>query len=223
MSSSPLSSPPADSSFTALDEEQLEHHLNRAYYRDFELTEAVRPAPSLAVFPREGYRFDQYIDKRTGVSIPVLMAAATRRKLLPLFQDLLTPVGEMVDVVLETSHERQDGLFLVGGHQDLYREGIDLPVLKSILGEYDDLLLDDGCTGVCVLNPQTPVEVQFDEHKLLIVYGHELGVFEEACKAHGLKRDDSMKFITEAEHCHASSEEFQAQFRELVRRICSEY
>ena len=51
-------------------------------------------------------------------------------------------------MVLETSHNREGR-----GHVDLYREHIDLPVLKSILCDYEDLLLNDGCTGIAVLNP----------------------------------------------------------------------
>ena len=73
-----------------------------------------------------------------------------------------------VDVVLETSHERR------GSHQDMYREDIDMPVLKSTLYDFEDLLLGDGCTGMAVLNPDIPMEVQRDEHKLLIMYGQEL-------------------------------------------------
>ena len=57
-------------------------------------------------------------------------------------------------------------------------ENIDLPVLKSILWEYEDLLINDGCTGLAVLNPGLPQEVQFDEHKLLIVYGEDLQDYE---------------------------------------------
>ena len=87
--------------------------------------------------------------------------------------DLLEPLGSEVDVVLETSHDHNNG-----GHLDLYREHIDMPVLKSILWEYEEMLLNDGCTGIAVLNPAVPQEVQFDEHKMLIVYGDPLESFE---------------------------------------------
>ena len=35
-----------------------------------------------------------------------------------------------------------------------------MPVLKSILWDFEDLLMNDGCTGIAVLNPGTP---QHDE------------------------------------------------------------
>jgi hypothetical protein len=119
-----------------------------------------------------------------------------------------------VDVVLETSHNRQNR-----GHVDLYREHIDMPVLKSILCDYEDLLLNDGCTGIAVLNPHAPREVQFDEHKLLIVYGEDLTDFEDVFRQSQVNCDDQMKFITEAEHVHSSSDHYFQQFEELKTRL----
>jgi hypothetical protein len=126
----------------------------------------------------------------------------------------LDPLGSAVDVVLETSHNRSQQ-----GHTDLYREHIDMPVLKSILWDFEDLLLNDGCTGIAVLNPTVPHEVQFDEHKLLIVYGQDLTSFEEVLKRQNLARKDDIRFITEAEHVHSSSDQYREQFEELKMRL----
>ena len=117
-------------------------------YGDFTLTEAVRPSYDLQVVPSQGYRHDYYRDEQNHSSVPVLMAAVSRERLFETFMDLLDPLGFTVDVVLETSHNRHNK-----GHTDLYREHIDLPVLKSVLWEYEDMLLNDGCTGLAVLNP----------------------------------------------------------------------
>jgi hypothetical protein len=163
--------------------------------------------------PRAGYRHDHYLDRETGIKIPVLMASASREKLLDIFFDLLDPLGQTVDVVLETSHERRSG------HQDLYREEMDLPVLKSALYDFEDVLLDDGCTGLAVLNPNIPLEVQFDEHKLLIMYGQELVHFEDMLDDYGIPHHEDMKFITEAEHVHSSNEEFARRFEQLKYRL----
>jgi hypothetical protein len=142
------------------------------------------------------------------------MASASRENVFDLFLDLLDPLGNDVDVVLESSHERQNG-----EHCDLYREHIDLPVLKSILYEFDEMLLDDGCMGVAVLNPRIPVEVQFDEHKLLIVYGQELREFEEILGGYGVGCSEDLRFITEAEHVHSSNDTFAEQFEQLRYRL----
>lgn len=126
------------------------------------------------------------------------------------FIDLLDPLGHEVDVVLETSHSQDDN-----SHRDLYREHIDLPVLKSMLYDYEELLTHDGCTGIAVLNPNIPLEVQFDEHKLIIVYGHDLSEFAKILRDRGIPCEEGMKFITEAEHVHSSSDTFSRQFDEM--------
>ena len=162
------------SSFEALSEEQLETHLGVRRYGRFMLTDAIRPSIRRQVMPRQGYRVETYQDARAGLKVPVLAASVSRERLFDLFLDLLDPLGDEVDVVLETSHDT-DGTT----HRDLYRENIDLPVLKSHLCDFEELLLHDGCAGIAVLSAAGPMEVQFDEHKLLVVYAHDLRPFEK--------------------------------------------
>jgi hypothetical protein len=206
--------PVGTSSFESLSEEELETHLGVSRYGDFSLTDAVRPSYDLQVVPCQGYRHDSYQDEQNHSSVPVLMASVSQEQLFDTFMDLLDPLGFVVDVVLETSHNRHNK-----GHTDLYREHIDMPVLKSILWEFEELLTNDGCTGLAVLNPDVPQEVQFDEHKLLIVYGEQLREFERALGERNVRCDEQMRFVTEAEHVHSSSDTFAQQFEELKTRL----
>ncbi len=208
------SMPVGTSSFEHLSEEELEAHLGVARYGDFLLTDAVRPSYDLQVVPSQGYRHDCYRDEQSHTSVPVLMAAVSSEGLFDAFMDLLDPLGSVVDVVLETSHNRSKG-----GHTDLYREHIDAPVLKSVLMEFEEMLVNDGCTGLAVLNPGIPQEIQFDEHKLLIVYGEQLAAFEDVLRDRRVRCDDQLKFITEAEHVHSSSDSYARQFEELKTRL----
>ncbi len=198
------------SSFDALSDEQLESHLSVAKYGNFTLTDAVRPSFDLKVTPQQGYRHDVYRDEESKADVPVIMASASKEIMFDLFMDLLRPLGPTVDVVLETSHTGAGN-----GHLDLYREHMDMPVLKSTLMDYEDMLLNDGCTGIAVLNPRIPQEVQFDEHKLLIVYGRPLELFEHMLEQRGVMCNPEMKFITEAEHVHSSSDEYYDNFSKL--------
>lgn len=205
---------PTTSSFEQLSEEELEAHLGVRRYGDFELTDAVRPSYDLQVIPQQGFRHDTYHDEQSRASVPVVMAAASREHLFDTFMELLEPLGPVVDVVLETSHHQDQT-----GHVDLYREHIDMPVLKSILWDFEDLLTNDGCTGIAILNPGIPQEVQFDEHKLLIAYGSNLVEYESILEQRCLPCRDDLKFITEAEHVHSTSERFVDQFEELKMRL----
>lgn len=193
---------------------QLAAHLQVDRYGDFQLTDAIRPSLDLQVVPREGYRIETYKDARASLRVPVLAAAVSRERLFDLFLTLLDPLGEVVDVVLETSHENTQA-----GHRDLYREHIDRPVLESHFCDFEDLLLNDGCTGVAVIGTREPMEVQFDEHKLLIVYAQRLDEFERLFRAAGIPRDDRLKLITEGEHLHTTDPKYQGVFEQLCYRM----
>jgi hypothetical protein len=206
--------PHTTSSFDRLDSEELEAHLGVTRYGDFNLTGAVRPSYDLQVVPSQGYRHDVYRDEENRSTVPVLMSAASKEHLFEVFMDILDPLGGEVDVVLETSHNRD-----ARGHVDLYREHIDMPVLKSILWDFEDLLVNDGCTGIAVLNPGIPQEVQFDEHKLLIVYGKDLRKYEHVLADWNIPCRDDMRFITEAEHVHSTNDEYIQQFEQLKMRL----
>jgi hypothetical protein len=203
------------SSFERLSEEELESHLGVSRYGQFQLTDAIRPSYDLQVVPAQGFRHDSYRDDQNRSSVPVLMASVTADRIFEVFMDLLDPLGFTVDAVLETSHNCDSR----SGHTDLYREHIDAPVLKSTLYEFEEMLTNDGCTGLAVLNPGIPQEIQFDEHKMLIVYGDDLSEYEEIFKRHGILCNDNMKFITEAEHVHSSSDTYARQFEELKNRL----
>lgn len=200
-------------SFEELTTAQLEAHLQVERYGDFLLTEAIRPSFDVKITPRAGYRHDKFRDSN-GQEIPVLAAAASREDLFETFMDLLGPLGDRADVVLESSHDPE-----VEGHVDMYREDIDMVVLQSLLYDFEEMIMKDGYTGIAVLRPDVPMEVQFDEHKLLFVYAKDVRAFERVLRAHDLGRDDSLKLISEGEHLHLTEEQFLDQFDELKMRL----
>ncbi len=194
--------------------EKLAAHLQVDRYGDFWLTDAIRPGPQLPVVPSQGFRIDVYRDAKAGLEVPVLVAAVSREQLFDIFLELLEPLGLVVDVVLETSHHSEGA-----AHRDLVREQIDLPVLMSHFCDHEELLLHDGCTGTAVISSAEPMEVQFDEHKLLVVYAQDLEPFERILLQHGIPRDDALKLITEGEHLHSSQPEQFDRFEQLACRL----
>lgn len=189
-------------------------HLRRDRYGDFLLTDAIRPSLDHQIIPRQGFRIETYRDARAGFKVPVLACALSREILFDAFLDLIEPLGEEVDLVLETSHDT-DG----NRHIDYFREQIDLPVLKSHCCDYEDLLLNDGCAGLAVLSAAEPMEVQFDEHKLLVVYAADLSPFRHILEGYGLRRDDTLKLITEGEHLHSTDPRFRDDFEQFAYRV----
>lgn len=197
-----------------MNQKKLASHLEIDRYGDFWLTEAIRPSLDLQVVPRAGYRLDTYRDAKAGIEVPVLVAAVSREQLFDLFLELLDPLGDVVDVILETSHKSEGS-----SHDDLLREEIDLPIFKSHCYDFEDLLLNDGSTGVAVISSSGPMEVQFDEHKLLIVYARDLEPFAQVLEAAGVPRDDGLAIITEGEHLHSTEPHFMGQFDQFCYRL----
>lgn len=207
-------SPPLRAQGAFVNPKKLAAHLQVDQYGDFRLTDAIRPSVDLQVIPRQGYRLDTYRDAAAGLDVPVLAASVSRERLFDLFLELLEPLGEVADVVLETSHDTEGE-----SHRDLYRDQIDMPVLQSHFCDFEDLLLNDGCAGVAVIANERPMEVQFDEHKLLVVYAHNLRPFVKVMERNGIRRDDPMKLITEGEHLHSTDPRYAAAFEQFCYRL----
>ena len=185
------------------DRATLEAHLARRHYGGFTLTDAVRPGWQLDVVPQAGYRLDAYTDPRTGTKLPAIIAAVSSEQLFDTFLRLIEPLGDTVDVVLETSHDSE-----ARDHRpapsELTRDGMERLVLESMLWDFEDLLLNDGCSGVAIMHPELPIEVQLDEHKLLVIYADDRTPFERILQGQGLARNDRMRFISQGEHLHTS-------------------
>ena len=190
------------------------NHIRKAPLGGFALTEAIRPSRQSRLEPVEGYRMERFRDPVSRKRMPLLAVAVSSERLFDVFISLLEPLGETVNVVFETSHDNIDDR-----HEDMCRSDIDLPVLTSHLCDSEEMLTNDGCTGVAVLAQERPIEVQLDEHKLIYVYADDLKPFRRILKSHGINRIDDMRLIAESEHIHLSTPEFADEFRQLCGRI----
>ena len=215
------STPTFEGAIARPDRRALEAHLSRRRYGRFTLTEAVRPSWQLEVVPQAGYRFDSYYDARTGMRLPAVIAAVSSERLFETFLALLEPLGEACDVVLETSHDAPAS-GPATTRREATREGIERLVLESVLWDFEDLLLNDGCTGIAIMHPELSLEVQLDEHKLLIVYATDRTPFERILAERGIVRNDRMRFISQGEHLHTSHTRFVDLFAEMVGTLGAE-
>lgn len=197
------------------DKATLEAHLARQSYGRFTLTDAIRPGWSLEVVPQAGYRFDAYDDPKTGSTLPAIIASVSSERLFETFLQLIEPLGNTLDVVFESSHDTD-----MNEHHKQPREftrvGVERLVLESTLWDFEDLLLHDGCSSAAVMHPELPIEVQLDEHKLLVVYANDRRPFEQILSRQGLYRNDTMRFISQGEHLHTSNTRFTHRFSELI-------
>lgn len=208
--------PSVRNSLEALSGEDLEARLAITKYGDFELTDAVRPATDDFV-PQRGYKYVWI--PWSNVPLSVLTVAETKDNLLPLFYDFLDTFqgqeGEVlqVDIALEGTHDRSSS----EEHVDYWSEDVDYPVLCSHLIDFENLLLNDGCSGITVIHPLRRIKVRFDEHKLFQIYGRseDLKPFENIFQWYGTPYEPNLQLIKDSDHAHETSEEFEEQFQRL--------
>jgi hypothetical protein len=193
---------------------RLSTHLNTSRYGEFTLTDAIRPGPTIPIRPHEGYRLEIFRDRQAKLKLPMLSAAVSAERLFDTFLALIAPLGEVVHVVLESSHDGESGFPI-----ELRRDEIDLPVLASHVCDFENLLTHDGCTGIAILADGLPMEVQFDEHKLFHIYAPSLTPFRRALHRAGIFRRQSFPLISEAEHLHHTTDDFADEFRQLAMRL----
>lgn len=187
--------------------------------RVLSLSQAVRPASKPWTPLREGYRREIYKDVELNLRMPVLTAAISPEKVFPILIELYQPLGQVVDFILESSHETDATAGEAPVANTWERTDIDLPVLTSVLYDFEDLILNDGCTGIAVLNAERDYEVHFDEHKLLFLYGPDLSVYEAILQKNGILREDDLIVITEEKHIHSTSDEYFEKLHELRQVI----
>lgn len=191
-------------------------HMARKQYGDFVLTDGIRPSTTLEVVPRQGFRESTW--REGNYSTPQLIIAASADILFPLFRDLLDLFPEEVNVVLEGSHNMSDGK-----HTGHWRYDIDKAVLESIALDFEDLLLNDGCAGIAILDRSETLEFQFDEHKLLILYGcKKYNWLYGLLRRYGIRNVPNLRFIAEGEHFHATDEHLAGKFDEMRIALCAE-
>lgn len=202
--------------FEGLTDEEIETHARIRKYGPFYLTGAVAPSYDLEVVPEAGFRYDKYED-----GTPCIIVSASAEILLDLFMDLVDLTGDVVDVMLESSHVQHP-------HRNFLREDIDLCVVRSSLYQFERIILEDGCTGIAVLfycQDEYPLEVQLEEHKLIVVFSNDLSKLADAEKIisqYGIFEKPDIKFITQAHHIHSSYEKFELEFEQLRAQLNAE-
>lgn len=201
----------------SLGEADLERHLRRSRYGSFVLTDAIRPMLGSHVVPQEGYREQVYHDRPSRYRTNVLIAAVSSERLFDVFLDLLDAVGDDVGCGIMSSHD-----YKFFGEAEFFRESIELPVLKSALWDHEELLLNDGCTGVAVWNADAEIEVQLDEHKLLFIYAKNPTPFRRILADYRVLRVDGIQFVIDGEHVHISDESWLTKADEFVAQIGAE-
>ncbi len=191
--------------------EELRDIAGTYQFGDFALTNAIRVArPPHGIIPTNGYNLSAYRN------LPEVAAAVSREKIFDALQEMLGSIAEdheSVTVVLESSHGRiEHGL----PHQDFFIDGVDMWKVRKVLADHEDLVINDGLTGVAVIAENDHRELQLTEHKLLIAYARRTKAFRERLAALGIPFDPAMHFVHHGAHFHMTDDAYPEQFRHMA-------
>lgn len=197
------------------------HHHRDEKKRDtaFVLPPAVQIGSSNTIVPVDGYRLKMWREE-DGLSRCYLMASVTHRKLIEAFFALVATVDDqVVDVCLESHHANSCGNS-DDAPREFWRDDIEPTVLRSYLSMFEDFLLRDGQTGICVVGKS---EVQLTRDKLLLIFGgSHRPAFEAVLQSQGIPNIPNMRFFNEGECHRLRPPRAEKQFQEMVHILGAE-
>lgn len=186
----------------------------------FELPDAVSLDSSRDAL-RSGYTLANEIalDCTFQAEVPLIVAQSKERILSTLHQ-LVGFIGRIdpevqffVDTFIQEDHNARRSVWTPS-----------IPPLKLIntLRHYEDLLLNDGYHAYAIAAPTTGVEIQLDDHKLILIYTASEHVRAELMaflEDRGLTFDPTLPLITEKDHHHHTKAHHQSALEQLVKQL----
>jgi hypothetical protein len=139
--------------------------------------------------------------------------------------DLLELFCKTVSVILESSHDWRDGS---RAQVNFCNNTADKVVLLSMLCEFEEFLVKDGCAGIVVFNRKTGLELQWDEHKVLRIMGWSKGNtklvrrIKRILRKYSIGKKRDLLTCYDIPHVHDSHTKYEPIFEELVIRLGAE-
>ena len=179
----------------------------------FVLTKAVCPLDDSAVL-QVGYKKDYYEDQ-----IPVLIISQSAESLFALFADIVAHFfgivfdNCMVDFVIERSYSKDCA------NAQFRADKKDFLTALSLIYEFEDILVDDGCVRICYVSDKFGFEIQLTEHKLIHVYSvrnKNIRKVREFLRERNIPEISDMKLVTDFSHVHESFDALKEKFDRFV-------
>jgi len=201
-------------SFSNLTREEFEKHLEKRRYGDFKLSQGITPAPHIT--PVAGFT-KRFLDEGSAIVVSVSLEI-----LFDFFLDLIDIFQEQVDVFVETSYPSNFDFPLNRTNKKFVRSHIDISILKSIIFDFEDQLVNDG--NLCFSITNNEFEIQLSEHKFFVIFGWEecKSALGEVLLNYNIPLLPKMQLVTDFEHIHSTTEEFAEKSEQLIATLGAE-
>jgi hypothetical protein len=110
-----------------------------------------------------------------------------------------------------------------GNHIDYFAYYKDTFVVRSILLDFEELLLNDGLVGIAVWSEAIQAEVKLTMHKIIQVYVRDSYPFQQVLADFGIKADPDLRFFFEQFYLLVSTEAGDSAVEALKDRLCIDH
>ncbi len=195
--------------------EMIEEALANRTYGDFTMTPAVVFFKDGDAIPSEGYKIDKRMiaDGRIQSRITI---SASAEKILDLFDDLVKRLGDTCGIAVEDYRAKQ-------GHVDHYAYSRDTFLIRSILVDFEEFILNDGLVGIAIWNDFEQAEIQLTVYKIIVVYAFDISCFISVLDSYGLQEDSELRFYFENFHQLLGTDSGDSAIEALKAQLCINY
>ncbi len=191
----------------------IQEAMNNRSFGDFTLSPAVVFFKDGDMIPSEGYKVEKRVIP-AGQTQSRIVVSASAEKVLDIFDEFVTLLGDTCSVVIEDF--RTDN----GNHVDHFAYYKDTFVVKSIMLDFEDLLMNDGFVSLAVWSETTQAEVQLTRHKIIQVFAKDTSRFEHVLADFGIEEDPELRFFFEKFYLLVSTEASDSAVEALMDRLC---
>lgn len=197
-------------------DEMIQDAMKNRTFGSFTLTPAVVFFKDGDVIPSEGYKIDKQVLPNGRTQFRMLISASAE-DLLDIFDDFITLLGESCSVVVEDFRTN------AGDHVDYFAYYKETFIVRSILLDFDDFLLNDGFFGLAIWSEAAQAEVQLTMHKVIQVFARDIVPFQHGLAGYGIEEDPELRFFFEDFYMLVSTEAGDSAVEALKDRLCIDH
>ena len=161
--------------------------------------------------PKYGYS-SQLVVTEAGYLSDIIGVCVPPDSISNVYLELITALDSTVNVVLV---ERS---LSIGQYVQHLAYNKDLPVVRSVLLDYEELLVQEGNVGIIVYDNNAG-EVHLTYHKDILVYAEDADPYKKILEGCGMKENEDLVYVQEVPHVHISSEKSHDVMEALKSQI----
>lgn len=165
--------------------------------------------------PTEGYKVRKTMLPDGRFQYQVIISVSVE-KILDLFDTLVSLLGEHCHVVVQDFGSR------TAEHVDYFAYQKDTVIVRSILCDFEELLLSDGFIGLVVYSEVAKAEIQLTQHKIIQIFALDLRPFRQVLNRYGIVENPELRFLFEDFHLLVEYVDDRAVLQSLKERLCVE-